>query len=540
MFDKDFQVDLEVIEMASNTLFAKRHLVVVAKAGVAVPPSLRTSEGIGNMFALAGASVTVRPLFSPRPRHKYASPEAAHSVTFQLERFYHVSAPDEQLENLHGQLLKHSLVEAAYIKPPTHFAVLMNKMAPSPFAAPSMTPDFTGRQGYLDPAPGGVDARYAWTVKGGDGFGVNVIDVEGEWQFTHEDLQQNKGGVVGGTPPGDGDWRNHGTAVIGTISADANGFGVTGLAPGVSLRAISVFPESFGSSTAIQQAADLLNPGDIILLELHRPGPRYDFAMRDDQAGFIAIEWWPDDLAAIQYATAKGVIVVQAGGNGAENLDDSIYDQNPPAPNGPFPAAWTNPYRRSPVDSGAIVVGAGAPPEGTHNKNWGTDRSRLDFSNYGSLVDCQGWGREVTSCGYGDLQAGVTEDTWYTDQFSGTSSASPIIVGSLACVQGTLKAVGQPLLNPQTARTLLRSSGSVQNDGPAGPSSQRIGNRPDIRQMIGLTSGIGAPGAPIVRSVPEALMTGGDQAGSKVAEAKSGGMSIVVNIYAGRRDSEGK
>lgn len=526
--------------MSTNTLVARRHLVVVAKAGVAVPPTLRTTEGISNLFALTSGSATIRPLFHPRPRQRYASPEAAYAQTLQMDRFYHVSAPDDELESIHTQLMKHALVEAAFIKPPTYFAVRMNQMAPSPFAAPSLTPDFTGRQGYLDPAPGGVDARYAWTVPGGDGSGINVIDVEGEWRFTHEDLQQHKGGVIGGTPPGDLGWRNHGTAVIGTISADANGFGVTGIAPAVSLRAISIFPESFGSSSAIQQAADLLNPGDIMLLELHRPGPRYNFDQRDDQAGFIAIEWWPDDLAAIQYATAKGVIVVEAGGNGAENLDDPIYDQNPPAPNGPFPATWTNPYRRSPADSGAIVVGAGAPPEGTHNKNWGTDRSRLDFSNYGSLVDCQGWGREVTSCGYGDLQGGVTEDTWYTDEFSGTSSASPIVVGSLACVQGALKAGGQTLLTPQTARSLLRSSGSAQNDGAAGPASQRIGNRPDIKQMIGLACGSGAPRAQIVRAVSEVGNAGADLAASKASETRSNGTCIVVNIYAGRREHEGK
>lgn len=526
--------------MPENTNIAKRRLIVVAKAGVAVPPSLRTSEGIGNLFALPSAAVAVRPLFHPRPRHKYASPEAAPSAALQMDRFYHVSAPDEQLEDLHGRLLKHALVEAVYIKPPTHFAVLMNRMAPSPYAAPSITPDFTGRQGYLDPAPGGVDARYAWTVNGGDGSGINVIDIEGEWQFTHEDLQNHKGGVVAGTPPDDPGWRNHGTAVIGTISADANGFGVTGIAPGVSLRAMSIFPDSFGSSSAIQQAADLLTPGDIILIELHRPGPRYNFEQRDDQAGFIPVEWWPDDLAAIQYATAKGVIVVEAGGNGAENLDDPIYDQNPPAPAGPFPATWNNPYRRAAADSGAIVVGAGAPPEGTHTKEWGTDRSRLDFSNYGSLVDCQGWGREVTSCGYGDLQGGVTEDSWYTDQFSGTSSASPIIVGSLACVQGALKAAALPLLNPQTARTVLRSSGSAQNNGPSGPSSQRIGNRPDIKQILGLTLGSGAPKAPLGKSVSENSTTAAGKTETRVPTNRSDSVSIVVNIYTGPREYEGK
>src|SRR5215813_12341024 len=116
------------------------------------------------------------------------------------------------------------------------------------------------------------------------------------------------------------------------------------------------------------------------------------------------MEWWPDNLAAIQFAVRRGVIVVEAGGNGAENLDDPIYDQ----PAQGFPATWVNPFRRNPVDSGAIIVGAGAPPSG----NFGSDRSRLGFSNYGALVDAQGWGREVVTTGYGDLQGGANEDLW--------------------------------------------------------------------------------------------------------------------------------
>ena len=81
-------------------------------------------------------------------------------------------------------------------------------------------------------------------------------------------------------------------------------------------------------------------------------------------------------------------------------------------------------FDRSMRDSGAIVVGAGAPPSGTH----GPDRSRLDFSNWGSIVDSQGWGEGVTTTGgffdgAGDLQGGK-ENQWYTQRFSGTSSAS--------------------------------------------------------------------------------------------------------------------
>jgi Subtilase family len=532
--------------MAPIPLSTKRHLIVVTKAGITLPPALKNTEGLSNAFALPSAvdeQVRIRPLFHPRLRRNYGSPSYAvgPSPSIAVERFFHVDAPDDQLESLHRRLLQTPMVEAAFIKPPTYHAALLNTMLPMPAAAPSVTPDFTGRQGYLEAAPGGIDARYAWTVNGGDGTGVSVIDIEGEWQLSHEDLQHNKGGVVAGTPPGSLDWRNHGTSVIGTICADANNFGVTGIAPNVNLRCISIFPESFGSSTAIQQAADLLNPGDIILLEMHRAGPRYNFDdTRQDQAGFIAIEWWPDDLAAIQYATAKGVIVVEAGGNGAENLDDSLYDQNPPSPNGPFPNTWTNPYRRTQVDSGAIIVGAGAPPSGTHNSNWGADRSRLDFSNYGSLMDAQGWGREVTTCGYGDLQGGVTEDTWYTDQFSGTSSASPIVLGALACVQGALKAAGNSLLTPATARSLLRSSGSSQTDGPAGPSSQRIGNRPDIRQMIQLSLGTAVPQAAVSQSVLEAGTLQQNQPQAQARDLKGSSISITFNIYTAGRDAGDK
>src|SRR2546429_58554 len=57
-------------------------------------------------------------------------------------------------------------------------------------------------------------------------------------------------------------------------------------------------------------------------------------------AGFLPLEWWPDDFAAIGYATANGVIVIEPAGNGAVSLDDPFY--NTPAPG--FPADWRNPF----------------------------------------------------------------------------------------------------------------------------------------------------------------------------------------------------
>ena len=156
-----------------------------------------------------------------------------------------------------------------------------------------------------------------------------------------------------------------------------------------------------------------------------------------------------------------------------------------------FRPGWRNSFRRTNRDSGAIVVGAGAPPPGTHGRNHGPDRSRLDFSNWGALIDAQGWGREVTTCGYGDLQGGANEDLWYTDTFSGTSSASPIVTGAIACIQGMAKARGRPVLTPAQVRNCLRSTGSSQQDAPGRPATQRIGNRPDIRALATCAFGKG-------------------------------------------------
>jgi hypothetical protein len=192
------------------------------------------------------------------------------------------------------------------------------------------------------------------------------------------------------------------------------------------------------------------------------------------------MQYWPEVFAAItNAAVVNGVLVVEAGGNGAEDLDDPLYS-TPPAG---FPAGWA-PFDRGVSDNASIIVGAGACPPGTHGRGPDPDRSRLGFSNFGACFDAQGWGTEVTTCGYGDLQGGDDETVWYTDSFNGTSSASPVVVGALACIQGALKAAGKSPLTPIAARNLLLQLGSQQQDAPGRPATQRIGNRPDLFLML--------------------------------------------------------
>lgn len=266
----------------------------------------------------------VRPLFGlsedrlPQQQEGLAeaTPAGSDFEVPDLATSYHVEAPAEQLASLAEQLQASDLVESAYIKPAGSAPKLdteemqFNTMQPDLRDAPPATPTWVDRQGYLDAAPGGVDAKLAWTIPGGGGAGVRVIDCEWGWRFTHEDLQGNQGGVVASTDT------NHGTAVLGVISGDRNGIGITGIAPDAVISASSFNDQS--SSAAIKAAADKLVAGDVLLLEIHRPGPNTPNLQRG-QLGFIAIEWWPDDFAAIRYAAAKGN---RRGGGGRQRVTE--------------------------------------------------------------------------------------------------------------------------------------------------------------------------------------------------------------------------
>ncbi|MFD7711303.1 S8 family peptidase [Streptomyces sp. NPDC059785] len=472
---------------------AEPELIVVAR------PEARLRAGTEGVRSAAGSDVSalnmfltdeqlaLEPLFGSEERLQQSSSAGAESSP-ELALYYRVRGVQSRAQELRARIAALPEIDTAYVKPGAVPASLgpigqsgdengrLKEGAP-------VTPDFSGRQGYLRPAPEGIDAQWAWQRPGGAGHGVTVIDVEGAWQLGHEDLAAKLAGVVVGTPLTDLAWRNHGTAVIGVIGGDRNEYGITGIVPDTVTAAASF--QGIGTASAIHAAADRLGPGDIVLIELHRPGPRFDFEGRDDQRGYIGIEWWPDDLAAIRYATSRGVVVVAAAGNGGESLDDARYERRPDE----FPEWWRNPFNPSNRSSGAIMVGAGAPPPGTHGRDHGPDRSRLAFSNYGARVDAQGWGREVTTTGGswdrpGDLQGGPEEIAWYTDTFSGTSSASPLVVGALASLQGMLKAAGQQPMSPERARAVLRATGSPQQDAPGRPASQRIGNRPDIKAAV--------------------------------------------------------
>lgn len=334
-----------------------------------------------------------------------------------------------------------------------------------PNGAAAGSRNFEPSQGYLYAAPNGIGAAEIWNLDGAKGKGITICDIEGNWNRKHEDLPKGIQ-LIGGTVIDDLGWRNHGTAVLGEMLSQPNNKGTVGIShEATGVVQSTIINGVFNTAGAIANAASVLKAGDVILIELQATGPN---------GKYVAMQFWGDIFSAIKTATDKGITVVEAAGNGDENFDLAMFNNT-----------------GLQKDSGAIVVGAGVPPtnhvdfEGFGGAfpaygSLGVPRSRIFFSNYGKIVNVQGWGWHVTTLGYGDAQGDASENKWYTLRFSGTSSASPIITGAVACLQGRAKAKTGAPLTPAKVRQILMKTGTPQEQGPGVPLTQNIGPLPNL------------------------------------------------------------
>ncbi|SDD10856.1 RCC1 domain-containing protein [Actinokineospora iranica] len=256
----------------------------------------------------------------------------------------------------------------------------------------------------------------------------------------------------------------HGTAVVGIVAAqEDNGLGVTGLLPRAKLQLASS-ADAVGAMTLARQNSQ---PGDVILAEVAL-------------AVVGGSQQYPWELNAAVYdqivlATAAGVTVVEAAGNGGNSLDD--------------PADPRAALIMGRPDSGAIVVGAGEPPNipGTAECVPGrpAERTSTAFSTHGQRVNLQAYGKCIATLGGGpemlrDLTPTATDpNKMYWSNMNGTSGASPIVVGAVGAVQSIAQQSG-PALTPAQVRQLLVSTGTPQ---PAA-DPRHIGPLPNLQAAI--------------------------------------------------------
>jgi subtilisin family serine protease len=365
---------------------------------------------------------------------------------------------------------RQSLVAAAYPEPLP--------------VTPPVTPDFSVYQTYRNAAPDGINVAAARRFAGGTGGRVKIIDIENGWNTNHEDLARARGGFIANGTPSLAH-ADHGTAVLGQLIASDNGLGVTGLIPDAAVGMINAYTTTgLRLQDALYLAVRNLQPGDVILIEQHYPGARWTGDQKS-QFGFLPAEYWTAFYDAIRYATASGIIVVEAAGNGSQNLDDPFYGSLP------FPFGK--------ADSGAILVGAGEAP----NCGTGTPRSRKNFSNYSSRVDVQAWGECVMTTGYGDAYNGGPNAT-YT-WFSGTSSASPIVAAAAGILSSIIETRTGAPANPSDIRARLKRTGTPQATG-AGTLAGNIGSQPNLARALDELGAVTA--GPVVTAVGQVTAAG--------------------------------
>jgi Subtilase family len=395
--------------------------------------------------------------------------------------------------------------------------------SPAPVDIPPATPDFTANQGYKNSPPQGIGAPTTAAILGSNGGQRAFADVEYSWRLDHEDLEifaaTNTLIPPGMTPVDPFNDTNHGTAVLGIIHGEANSYGVTGIAPSaLAFVAPANFTSGYNPAAAINWAANnsFLAAGDVIVIE--QQAAACGGACGANQVGCGPLEAIQSVFDAVSTATANGKIVVAAAGNGQVNLDG--------------PACGTT-FNRTVRDSGAIIVGAGSS----------TDHSRLSFSSYGSRVDVQGWGENVTTTGGSNADLfsfGNDERQRYTSKFDGTSSATPIVAGAVLSIQGARGSCGLTAATPLAMRQALSSTGTPQ----ANPGTGHIGPLPRIVDALVATGGMSCiPKAVLRTPTPGTTLAGntvtfGWTAGGGVSEyylyvGSTAGGSDLYNQSAG-------
>jgi serine protease len=285
-------------------------------------------------------------------------------------------------------------------------------------------------------ALGGVDAKYAHSKPSGKGDGVKFVDIEQGWEFdkltpdfnniAHVDLPAGITLLPGGCNQ---NFFGHGTAVLGLVGAVDNSDLCIGIAPNASVQCISQYRKVQITSSltgcirniadAISLAVDFFD-SSAISAEDKKGVVLIEAQLEDGNGNYIPVETEDAIFEQIQLATARGITVIEAAGDGGINIDGMLLG-----------------------DSGAVLVGAGDPAE----------QAREGGSNSGNRIDCYSRGIGVVTIGDG----GTGFTSQFTTTFGGTSSAAAIVAGVALIIQSHAQHVHGERYGASQMRDILRT-----------------------------------------------------------------------------------
>ena len=383
-----------------------------------------------------------------------AAKEANGDPCAQLKRVARVDLrphPDRLASFVSRLRLKEDLVELAYAELAVTFE--------SKFAAPS------GQcmdQNYLGNAPDGIAARKYW--KETDLSRCRLVDIEGAWLLTHEDVDNGKLELLNNQMNRNcNECVNHGTSVLGVLVAKDNELGGTGVVPDIpSVGLVSTWaPDGSDDNVANAILAAMARWGapdyaNVLLLEVQRDDPP------------LPTEVDLCDWQAIRCAVDHGMLVVEAAASGDHEIA--------PLPSGAakdpgMPGRRVGTRKIQLEDSGAVIVAAGR--HDTVQDTSGTPVHALERgSNFGTRINCYAWG----DCIY---TTSALRYEPYCD-FGGTSGAAAIMAGAAALIQGVRSRRKQKFLDPETLRATLASYGT----GTLFPKQAPVGLMPDLAEIL--------------------------------------------------------